>query len=70
MKKFKQLLEDIELMSGLPRTTKRDMQHAQMEFEDNVEFRKNIGKIHKDYSLHRTHNWSSTNLRKKIYETN
>lgn len=25
MKKFKQLLEDIELVSGHPRTTKRDM---------------------------------------------
>ena len=54
MKKFKQLLEDIELVSGHPRTTKRDMQDAQMDFEDNAEFRKNLGKIHKDYSLHRS----------------
>ena len=54
MKKFKHLLEDIELMSGHPRTTKSDMRDAQMDFEDNAEFRKNLGKIHKDYSLHRS----------------
>lgn len=54
MKLFKHLLEDIELISGHPRTTKSDMQDAQMDFEDNAEFRKNLGKIHKDYSLHRS----------------
>jgi hypothetical protein len=54
MKSFKQLLEDIELVSGHPRTTKSDMRNAQMDFEDDVEFRKNLGKIHKDYSLHRS----------------
>ena len=52
MKNFKQLLEDIELVSGHPRTTKSDIRNAQMDFEDDAEYRKNLGKIHKDYSLH------------------
>lgn len=52
MKNFKQLLEDIELVSGHPRTTKSDMRYAQMDFKDDAEYRKNLGKIHKDYSLH------------------
>ena len=52
MKRLKQLLEDIELVSGHPRTTKSDMRHAQQDFKDDAEYRKNLGKIHKDYSLH------------------
>ena len=44
--------EDIELVSGHPRTTKSDMRNAQMDFKDDAEYRKNLGKIHKDYSLH------------------
>jgi hypothetical protein len=54
MKSFKQYIsEDIELLSGHPRTTKIDMEDAQMNFEDDAEYRKNLGKIHKDYSIHR-----------------
>jgi len=54
MKTYSQLLEDIELVSGHPRTTKSDMRTAQHDFEDDVEYRKPLGKIHKDYSLHRS----------------
>jgi hypothetical protein len=53
MKTYSQLLEDIELVSGFPRTTKGDMRYAQMDFEHNA-YGKNLGKIHKDYSLHRS----------------
>lgn len=54
MKTFRQLLEDIELISGHPRTTKSDMRDIQRDFEDDAEYRKPLGKIHKDYSLHRS----------------
>ena len=53
MKTYKQLLEDIELVSGHPRTAKSDMRSAQHDFDVDAEFRKPLGKIHKDYSLHR-----------------
>ncbi len=53
MKSFKQYIsEDIEVISGHPRTTKADMKSAQKDFEDDANYRKNLGKIHKDYSLH------------------
>ena len=55
MKSFKQYIyEDIEVISGHPRTTKADMKSAQKDFEDDAEHRKNLGKIHNDYSLHRS----------------
>lgn len=52
MKTYRHLLEDIELVSGHPRTTKADIESAQLDFEHDAEYRKNLGKIHKDYSLH------------------
>jgi hypothetical protein len=54
MKSFKQYIsEDINLIHGHPRTTEYIMKDAQMFFDDDAEYRKNLGKIHKDYSLHR-----------------
>jgi len=52
MKTYKQLLEDIELMSGIGRPTRHDMETSQDEFDNTS--KKNLGKIHKDYSLHRS----------------
>lgn len=52
MKTYKQLLEDIELMSGIRRATRGDMNSAQDEFD--YSSKKNLGKIHKDYSLHKS----------------
>lgn len=54
MKTYLQLLEDIELLSGHPRTSKSHMRDIQRDFEDDAEYRKPLGKIHKDYSLHRS----------------
>lgn len=52
MKTYRQLLEDIELMSGIRRATRGDMNTAQDEFD--YSSKKNLGKIHKDYSLHKS----------------
>ena len=52
MKTYKQLLEDIELMSGIRRATRGDMNSAQDDFD--YSSKKNLGKIHKDYSLHKS----------------
>jgi GNAT superfamily N-acetyltransferase len=53
MKSFKQyIFEDIELISGIRRATRQDMNTAQDEFD--YSNKKNLGKIHKDYSLHKS----------------
>jgi hypothetical protein len=53
MKSFKQYIsEDIELVSDIGRTGKREIQDAQDEFTHSR--KKNLGKIHKDYSLHKS----------------
>jgi len=53
MKSFKQYIsEDIELVSDIGRTGKREIQDAQDEFTYGR--KKNLGKIHKDYSLHKS----------------
>ena len=51
MKTYRQLLEDIELVSGIGRPTRYDMETSQDEFDYGR--KKNLGKIHKDYSLHK-----------------
>ena len=51
MKTYRQLLEDIELRSGIGRATRDDMRATQDEFDSTR--KKNLGKIHKDYSLHK-----------------
>lgn len=51
MKTYSQLLEDIELVSGISRATRGDIGAMQDEF--NYGPKKNLGKIHKDYSLHK-----------------
>lgn len=51
MKTYSQLIEDIELVSGISRATRGDIGAMQDEF--NSSRKKNLGKIHKDYSLHR-----------------
>jgi len=53
MKSFKQYIsEDIELVSDIGRTGKREIQDAQDEFT--YSRKKNLGKIHKDYSIHKS----------------
>jgi len=52
MKTYRQLLEDIELISGIRRATRGDMNTAQDEFD--YSNKKNLGKIHKDYSLYKS----------------
>lgn len=54
MKTYRQLIEDIELVSGIGRPTRYDMKASQDEFTHSR--KKNLGKIHKDYSLHRGEN--------------
>lgn len=51
MKTYRRLLEDIELRSGIGRATRDDMRATQDEFDSTR--KKNLGKIHKDYSLHK-----------------
>ena len=51
MKTYRQLIEDIELVSGIGRQTRDDTQSMQDEFKHTR--KKNLGKIHKDYSLHK-----------------
>lgn len=46
--------EDIELVSGIGRPTRYDMETSQDEFDYGR--KKDLGKIHKDYSLHRGEN--------------
>lgn len=54
MKTYLKLLEDIELVSGVQRTTRDDMAAASEAFHDpHGPKPKNLGKIHKDYSIHR-----------------
>jgi hypothetical protein len=53
MKSFKQYIsEDIELVSDIGRTGKSEIEDAQDEFTYGP--KKNLGKIHKDYSLHKS----------------
>lgn len=51
MKTYRQLLEDIELVSGIGRPTRDDMRAIRSEHE--FGHKKNLGKIHRDYSLHK-----------------
>ena len=53
MKTFLQYInEDIELVSGISRPSRSDIRDLEDEFKDSSS-RKNLGKIHKDYSLHK-----------------
>jgi hypothetical protein len=53
MKTYLKLLEDIELVSGVQRTTRGDMAAASEAFHDSYGPKpKNLGKIHKNYSIH------------------
>jgi hypothetical protein len=53
MKTYSQLLEDIELTSGIGRMGKDDIKAVQDEHNYDTR-KKNLGKIHKDYSIHRS----------------
>ena len=52
MKTYKQLLEDIELMSGIRRDTRGELRSVRDQLSGRS--KKNLGKIHKDYSLHKS----------------
>lgn len=53
MKTYRQLLEDIELISGLRHMSKKDLDPIQDEHGYD-KGKKNLGKIHKDYSIYRS----------------
>lgn len=53
MKTYRQLLEDIELVSGISRRSKSDDDIDEDEFRHGSGRTQNLGKIHKDYSLHK-----------------
>lgn len=52
MKTYRQLLEDIELVPGLSRVSRSDTHAMQDEFDHS--HKKKLGKIHKDYSIHKS----------------
>jgi hypothetical protein len=52
MKTYRQLLEDIELVSGIRRDTRGELRSVHDQLSGRS--KKNIGKIHKDYSLHKS----------------
>lgn len=54
MKTYRQLLEDIELVSGISRATRSDIGAAHDEFKHGGSSKKNLGKIHNDYSIHKS----------------
>jgi len=53
MKTYRQLLEDIEMVSGIGHMGKHDVKAVQDEHDQDTR-KKNLGKIHKDYSIHRS----------------
>lgn len=53
MKTYRQLLEDIEMISGVGHMNKHDVKAVQDEHDYDTR-KKNLGKIHKDYSIHKS----------------